>query len=114
MKKKVISALLTTVLCSLQLTTVLAAGFTNPGISPTPISGLGGTVSTILGVVQWIGFIVGIAMCIYIGIKYLTAGAGAKAEVKSTMIPWLVGALCVALAPTIASTVFTMFQETNN
>lgn len=109
MKKKMISALLTTLVCALQFTVVF--GFGEVPVTPSPVSGLDGVVYTILGVVQWIGFIVGIAMCIYIGIKYLTAGAGAKAEVKSTMIPWLIGALCVALAPTIASTVFTMFQE---
>ena len=112
MKKKMISALLTALLCALQFTVVFG-GYNAGGITPSPIGGLDGVVFTILGVVQWIGFIVGIAMCIYIGIKYLTAGAGAKAEVKSTMIPWLVGALCVALAPTIATTVFTMFSESN-
>ena len=66
-------------------------------------------VQKILGVAQWIGFIVGVAMIIWVGVKYLTAGAGQKAEVKSTMIPILVGAFLVALAPTIANWLFTMF-----
>ncbi len=68
-------------------------------------------VTTILGAAQWIGFIVGVAMIIYVGVKYLTAGAGKKAEVKSTMIPILVGAALVALAPTIANWVFGMFSN---
>ena len=67
-------------------------------------------VSTILGAAQWIGFIVGIAMIIWVGVKYLTAGAGQKAEVKSTMIPILVGAALVALAPTVAGWLFNMFK----
>ena len=74
-----------------------------------PISQIERPVQTILGVAQWIGFIVGVAMIIWVGVKYLTAGAGQKAEVKSTMIPILIGAFLVALAPTIANWLFTMF-----
>ena len=70
-------------------------------------------VQTILGVAQWIGFIVGIAMIIWVGVKYLTAGAGTKAEVKSTMIPILVGAFLVALAPTVAHWLFNAFSSGN-
>jgi len=73
------------------------------------VSKLSSGVVTILGAAQWIGFIVGIAMIIWVGVKYLTAGAGQKAEVKSTMIPILVGAALVALAPTIATWIFGMF-----
>lgn len=108
MKKKLISALLTTMLCAIQLSAVFAY---EANVTVRPIGEIDGIVYNILGAVQWIGFIVGIAMCIYIGIKYLTAGAGTKAEVKGTMIPWLIGALCVALAPTIASTIFKMFAD---
>ena len=42
-------------------------------------------------------------MIIYIGIKYMTSGAGKKAEVKDTLLPYLVGAICVGAATTIAS-----------
>ena len=107
MKKKIFSVLLT-IVAVFTMTSVMA--FDMPGVSPKPIGQLQGSVTTVLGVIQWIGFIVGIGMVIYIGVKYLTAGAGGKAEVKATMVPWLVGAACVALAPTIASAIFTMFQ----
>ena len=80
-----------------------------PNTSGSRPSGLDTAVATILGAVQWIGFIVGTAMIIYIGIKYLTAGAGQKAEVKSTMVPLLVGAILVMLAPTIAAWLFNIF-----
>ena len=66
-------------------------------------------IGKILGAVQFIGLIVGIAMIIYIGIKYLTAGAGQKAEVKSTMVPLLVGAILVMMGPTIANWIFGLF-----
>ena len=72
-----------------------------------PTTGVRTATENILGVARWAGFIVAIAMIIWIGIKYLTAGAGQKAEVKSTMVPLLVGAALVALAPVIATWIFT-------
>ena len=111
MKKKIISILLTIVMMALMVTPMTVFGFEVPPVQPRPVTELQGSVTNILGVIQWIGFIVGIGMVIYIGVKYITAGAGGKAEVKSTMVPWLVGAACVALAPTIASAIFSMFQE---
>ena len=38
--------------------------------------------------------------------KLATAGAGEKAKVKDTLIPMLIGAVLVALGPTIAKAVF--------
>ncbi len=83
------------------------------GITPqAPGDGkLNSSVNKILGVAQWIGFIVGVVMVIWIGVKYITAGANGKAEVKATMVPWLVGAACVALAPTIAAAAFGIFDS---
>lgn len=76
--------------------------------APPSTGSLVSKVSTILGAAQWIGFIVGVAMIIYIGVKYITAGAGQKAEVKSTMVPLFVGAILVMLAPTIATWIFSI------
>ena len=80
-----------------------------PNTNTSKPSGIDTAVNTIFGTVQWIGFIVGTAMIIYIGIKYLTAGAGKKAEVKSTLVPLLVGAVLIMLAPTIAAWLFNIF-----
>ena len=60
-------------------TTCLATGIEIGGAVPIP--GLGDKASMILGMIQWIGFAVAIGMVIYIGIKYITAGAGGKADV---------------------------------
>lgn len=70
-------------------------------------------VAQVLGVIQVVGFIVAIAMVIYVGIKYLTAGAGSKAEVKSTMVPMLIGAALVGLAPTLVNWIFGIFTASN-
>lgn len=58
-------------------------------------------VGTILGVIRYIGIIVAVAMVMYVGIKYLTSGAGKKAEAKETMVPVLIGAALLALAPSV-------------
>jgi hypothetical protein len=51
---------------------------------------------------------VAIGMAIFIGIKYLTKGAGAKAEVKDTVLPFLIGAILVGGATTIAKFALTL------
>ena len=47
-----------------------------------PIPGLEGPASVVLGMIQWIGFVVGIGMVIWIGVKYITAGAGGRASAE--------------------------------
>ncbi len=96
-----------------QMGVVFASNDWSVSTELTPIGGLSNSVSTVLGVAQWVGLIAGVVMVIWIGVKYITAGAGGKAEVKSTMIPWLVGAALVALAPTIANAVFSLFAGGN-
>ena len=80
-------------------------------INPNVNQGIIDAVGTVLGAAQWIGIVVGTGMIIYIGVKYLTAGAGKKAEAKETAIPLLIGAGLVMLAPTIASWVFGLFSS---
>ena len=89
-------------------TVCLATGITVG--DPTGIPGLEGKVSVILGMIQWVGFVVAIGMVIYVGIKYVTAGAGGKADVKSTMVPWLAGAALIALAAPIANGIFQILK----
>jgi len=73
-----------------------------------PIEGLKTTVGTIVGSIKWIAIVVAVVMVIYVGIKYLTAGAGTKADVKSNLLPMLVGAILVASAGVIVDAVFGM------
>ncbi len=79
---------------------------TDPGVPSSITSAIG----KVLGAAQFIGMVVGIGMIIYVGVKYLTAGAGQKAEVKSTMVPILVGSILVMMAPTIANWIFGLTQ----
>ena len=64
-------------------------------------------VKTGLGIATWIGLIVGVVMVIWVGGKYLMAGAGEKAKAKETLVPMLIGAILIALAPMIINTIYT-------
>ena len=75
-------------------------------VTPTSISGLGTTAANVLGIMQWGGYIIAIGMLIWVGIKYVTAGAGEKAKAKETLIPIVIGAVLIAGAVTIATAVF--------
>jgi len=111
MNKKIILfvGLALILLSSLSFATYTAPDNINPNTAMDDAGNVSSAIETVLGVAQWIGYIVGIAMVIWCGVKYLTAGAGTKAQVKSTMIPILVGAFLVALAPTIAHWLFNAF-----
>ena len=64
-------------------------------------------VGTILGFVQVIGSAIAVIMIVVLGIKYMVGSAEEKAEYKKTMIPYLVGAICIFAASTIANVVYT-------
>ena len=80
--------------------------FTIDNVSAKPISSLAGTAANVLGILQWGGYIIAIGMLIWVGIKYVTAGAGEKAKAKETLIPIVIGAVLIAGAVTIAEAVF--------
>lgn len=65
-------------------------------------------VKVILGILQYAALAVAIGMMIIIGILYMTKGAGGKADVKSTLLPYFVGAICVSAATTIAKFVMSL------
>ena len=49
-------------------------------------------IGRILGIIQLVGTIVSVAILVVIGIKYMTGSVEEKAEYKSSMIPYIVGA----------------------
>lgn len=79
--------------------------------SATPLNGTESMVSTILGVIQWIGYAISLGMLIYIGIKYTMSAANEKADLKSASINFVIGAIIIAGASAICGWVVTAFQE---
>ena len=66
-------------------------------------------IDNVLGFIQIVGFLVGVVMIIWVGMQYLTSGAGKKAEAKEKLVPILIGALLVAAAPTLAKWLWSAF-----
>ncbi len=65
-----------------------------------------GNITTLLGIIQWVGYIIAIGMLVYVGVKYVTASANEKADLKNAMVKYVVGALLIAGATTIVTWVF--------
>ena len=82
--------------------------------TPTPPDGMSDTVSTILGVIQWVGYAIAVGMLLYIGIKYVMAAANEKAELKQSLINFVIGAILVAGVTIIFTGIVSFFGvETN-
>lgn len=77
--------------------------------SVTPSQPAGIKANTIIGTIKWIGYLVGIGMFIWVGIKYLLSGAGEKAKAKETLIPLLAGAILITTGTAITAAVFSTF-----
>ena len=68
----------------------------------------------ILGILQVVGVIIGAIILVVLGLKYMMGSLEEKAEYKKTMIPFLVGAIVVMAAPTLARGIFTLIQNLGN
>lgn len=60
----------------------------------------------IVGVLQVAGTVIAVLILVVLGIKYMMGSAEEKAEYKKTMMPYLVGALLIFAAVTIANMVY--------
>ena len=60
----------------------------------------------IMGIVQTAGVVIAVIVLMVLGIKYMMGSAEEKAEYKKTMIPYIVGAILIFAATTIANVVF--------
>lgn len=73
----------------------------------TEIQNFGGDI---MGVINVVGVVVAVVVLMVIGIKYMMGSAEEKAEYKKTMIPYIVGAVLIFGATTIANVVFQFAQ----
>ena len=60
----------------------------------------------IMGVIQVAGVVIAVIVLMILGIKYMMGSAEEKAEYKKTMIPYLVGAILIFAATTIANVLY--------
>lgn len=77
-------------------------------IDDTKITNIGGNI---VNIVQVVGIVVAVIIILIIGIKYMTKSAEGKAEYKSTMIPYLVGAVLIFAGTSIVKVVYSLAQQ---
>lgn len=99
MKKSYLLLIVTVVVLSMSV--VFAAPVPTPGGN---VDGrISGIAETILGIIQFMAFAVAVGMILVIGIKYMMSGASGVAKAKDTLVPYIIGAILVGGATTIAS-----------
>ena len=110
--KKFISVLMTVtmlcMMCSVALaTSTTGGGKVNPSFKPSAnMSEATKFANKILGFVQWAGYAIAVGMLIYVGIKYVMASANEKADLKNSLIKYVIGAVLIAGAATISQWIF--------
>jgi len=62
--------------------------------------------NSIIGIIITAGIVVSVVMLIVLGIKYMLGSADEKATYKKSMIPYLIGALLIFSASTIANIIY--------
>lgn len=87
---------------------------------PSTYNGSGATVDTtkvntlgqnVISIISTIGSIASVIVLVILGIKYMMGSAEEKAEYKKTLIPYILGAVLVFAAATIASIVFSVANQ---
>ena len=117
---KILTFIATVLIALAMLSTVVFAAVDSDGVinqmqkeninvsQSQQLSSLGGKI---LSALQVIGFIAGAVILVVLGLKYMMGSLEEKAEYKKTMIPYLVGAIIVIAAPTLAKGIFSMIQS---
>lgn len=68
---------------------------TGATVTAKGLDSLGGII---IGVLQTVAGIVAVSVLIFVGIKYLLASPGEKANIKGSLIPYVIGAILIFAA----------------
>lgn len=97
--KKTISIVLTIAMMAIG-TVAYANRIPKPGSAPTEATNI---AKNALGLVQVFAYAIAVGMIIYLAIKYMMAPANEKADLKNSSIKYVIGAVLVCAAATIAN-----------
>ena len=115
---KIISVLFIAIYVIMAVTPVFAANTTNSvqqALSPIDMktkvdhsnTGDIGTIGgKIMGIIQTVGVVLAVLVLMILGVKYMMGSAEEKAEYKKTMIPYIIGAVLIFAASTIANAIY--------
>lgn len=82
---------------------LVVSSFKPSGSVPQNIVNYG---NSIVGVFQVLGTIIAIGILTYIGIKLVTSAPSDKADIKSKMVPYIVGAIMIFSMPYLAQIIY--------
>ena len=113
---KILTTIATIVLIMSLGTSIVCATATDIGgvsIDPTTdnseqITGIG---NKIMGILQVVGILIAVVVLMVLGIKYMMGSAEEKAEYKKTMMPYIIGAILIFAATTIANAIYTFVSS---
>lgn len=116
------SKLIVALLIILSILMISVSSFASSTVTPGSFSAINpsntSTIVTmggqIIGVVRTVGVLVAVVILLILGIKYMVGSAEEKADYKKSMIPYLVGAVLIFAASTIAGIVYDMTTALNN
>lgn len=110
------SKIIVALLIILSIVMISVSSFAGSEIKPGSFSAINPTNTTtivnmggqIIGVVRTVGVLIAVVILLILGIKYMVGSAEEKADYKKSMIPYLVGAVLIFAASTIAGIVYDM------
>ena len=114
---KILSIVLVTIMLVASISTVVNADVSSTlttldnqakGASNSDITNFGGTL---IGILQIAGTIAAVVILMVIGIKYMMGSAEEKAEYKKVMIPYIIGAVLLFVAPHLVRVVYQLSQN---
>ena len=109
---KIISVLAIIVCIVMAVTPVFADG---TALTPNDLKGkvsytnteeIGTFGGKIMGIIQTVGVVIAVVILMVLGIKYMMGSAEEKAEYKKTMMPYVIGAVLIFAAATIANAIY--------
>lgn len=103
---KMFTKIFISVMCIMALMVSSASAFTGISTTPTAPGTAAKTASSIIGYIQWIGYAIAVGMLVYIGIKYVMASANEKADLKNSLVKYVIGAVLIVGGVTIAGWIF--------
>lgn len=101
---------------SMGASVVYADGITPDKLKPT-YQGTGDIQTVgqkIMGIINTVGVVIAVVILMILGIKYMMGSAEEKAEYKKTMIPYIIGAVLIFGATTIANAVYNFANGLNS
>ena len=115
-KKAIVAAILAILTIALCVTPVFAATINGVTINPNKSvdAKVTNTGNKVLGYIQVVGTFIAVGVLMFLGIKYMTASANEKADVKKSIIPYIIGCVvllaAVNIVPIVSSIGATLFN----